>query len=40
VSIGTAACVAGATAQHLLQEADLSMYGVKAAGRTLALPAA
>ena len=36
VSIGSAACVAGATAQHLLQEADLSMYDVKAARRATA----
>ncbi|MFI5894150.1 diguanylate cyclase domain-containing protein [Actinoplanes sp. NPDC051513] len=36
VSIGSAVCVAGATAQHLLHEADLSMYDVKAARRTTA----
>jgi len=36
VSIGSAACVAGATAQHLLHEADLSMYDVKAARRATA----
>lgn len=36
VSIGSAPCVPGVTAQHLLQEADLSMYGVKAARRATA----
>jgi diguanylate cyclase (GGDEF)-like protein len=36
VSIGSAECVAGATAQHLLQEADHSMYDVKAARRVTA----
>jgi diguanylate cyclase (GGDEF)-like protein len=36
VSIGSAACVAGTTAQQLLQEADLSMYDVKAARRAAA----
>ncbi|WP_030434418.1 GGDEF domain-containing protein [Actinoplanes subtropicus] len=36
VSIGSAPCVPGSTAQHLLQEADLSMYDVKAARRTAA----
>ncbi|WP_317620657.1 GGDEF domain-containing protein [Actinoplanes sp. KI2] len=36
VSIGSAPCVAGATAQDLLQEADLSMYDVKAARRAAA----
>jgi diguanylate cyclase (GGDEF)-like protein len=45
VSIGSAACVAGATVQHLLQEADSSMYSVKSArrgtvSRHLAVPAA
>jgi len=33
VSIGTAECVAGATVEQLLQEADSSMYRAKAAGR-------
>ena len=36
VNIGSAACAPGATAQHLPQEADLSMYDVKAARRARA----
>ena len=43
VSIGSAECVAGTTVEHLLQEADSSMYRVKAARRSAAvrsLPAA
>jgi diguanylate cyclase (GGDEF)-like protein len=44
VSIGAAECVAGTTVEHLLQEADSSMYRVKAtrraSSRPLAVPAA
>jgi GGDEF domain-containing protein len=37
VSIGTAECGAGTTAEQLLQEADSSMYRVKAARRGAAV---
>jgi len=36
VSIGSAECVPGATVQQLLQEADISMYRAKAAGKNAA----
>jgi diguanylate cyclase (GGDEF)-like protein len=37
VSIGTAECVAGTTVEHVLQDADSSMYRVKAARRSTAV---